>query len=141
MVPETSWSAAKGTRYAGIATATSPVVASNASRSCGTITATTPPPNGPRKPPMYSGSVLVRTHESAPRHGAGLDDRGRRLAVGGEAIDDLLEVLDRAHVELHVEAVLAGHAVALDDLGSVLRDLRDGRNLARRGPHAQHGGE
>src|SRR5689334_8555852 len=37
--------------------ATVAVLASNASRSCGTSTATTPPPNGPRKPPMYRGSV------------------------------------------------------------------------------------
>src|SRR3954470_17553896 len=37
--------------------ATPAVVASKASRSWGTSTATTPPPNGPRKPPMYSGSV------------------------------------------------------------------------------------
>ena len=32
--------------------ATPAVVASNASRNWGTSTATTPPPNGPRKPPM-----------------------------------------------------------------------------------------
>ena len=46
-----------------------------------------------------------------------------------------------AHVDLHVEAVLAGHAVALDDLGRGLRDLGDLRDLARRGAHADDRGE
>src|SRR3954463_7125031 len=61
--------------------------------------------------------------------------------MGREAVDDLLEVLDRADVELHVEAVLARHAVALDDLGRALGDLGDRGDLAWRGAHAQHGGE
>src|SRR3712207_2385389 len=41
------------------------------------------------------------------RDGRGLDDRGRRLAVDGEPVYDLLEMLDVAHVELHEVAVLA----------------------------------
>ena len=41
--------------------------------------------------------------------------------MGGEAVDDLLEVLDVAHVGEHDVAVVAGDAAALDDLGRVLR--------------------
>ena len=44
-------------------------------------------------------------------------------------------------MELHVEAVLAGHAVALDDLGRRARDVGDGGDLPRRRAHPQHGGE
>src|SRR5918996_6380140 len=70
--------------------------------------------------------------EPPPWHRGRLDDRGRRLAVRDEAVDDLLEVLDRADVRLHEEAVLAGDAVALDDLGRVAREVGDRAQLARR---------
>ena len=58
------------------------------------------------------------------------------LAVDGELVDHLLEVLDVAHVRLHEVAVLAGDAVALDDLGRPLGQLGDLAQLARRGADA-----
>src|SRR5919198_335881 len=78
---------------------------------------------------------------SAPRDGGGLDDRRRRLAEHHEAVDDLLEVLDVAHRRLHEEAVLAGDAMALDDLGRLARELGDLGDLARRRADADHHGE
>ena len=45
----------------------------------------------------------------------------------------LLEVLDVAHVGRHDVAVVAGDAVALDDLGRVAREVRDLGQLPRRG--------
>ena len=48
----------------------------------------------------------------------------RRLPVGREPVDQLLEVLDVAHEGGHDVAVVAGHAVALDDLGAVARERR-----------------
>src|SRR4051812_24854307 len=70
-----------------------------------------------------------------------LDDRRRRLAERREAVDELLEVPDVAHVRLEEEAVLAGDAVALDDLRRGLRDLGDLRELARRRPDADDRGQ
>ena len=64
--------------------------------------------------PQASGP---RTARAAAGHRRGLDDRGRRLAEEHEAVDQLLEVPDVAHVEPHHEAVLAGDAMALGHLG------------------------
>ena len=58
-------------------------------------------------------------------HRRGVDDRGRGLAVEQEPVEDRRELLDRAEVELDVEAVLAGDAQAL-------LDLRGSRRRARR---------
>ena len=55
--------------------------------------------------------------QRAPRDRRRLHDRRRRPAVGQELVDDRLEVVDRAEVQLDREAVLAGDAMALDDLG------------------------
>src|SRR5919109_5151666 len=79
--------------------------------------------------------------DPATRHRGRLDDRGRGLAVDHEAVDELLEVLDVAHGRLHEEAVFAGDAVALDDLGRVAGELGDLVDLARRRADADHGGE
>src|SRR4051812_23601916 len=64
---------------------------------------------------LVSALLGVRRH-AAQRHGRRLHDRRGRLAVGGEHVDDVLEVEDVADVRLQEEAVLAGDAVALDDL-------------------------
>ena len=63
-----------------MASATSPVVASKASRSCGKRTAIAPPPNGPRKPPTYRGKVA----EDSARRTAGRLGGARRAC--GEAL-------------------------------------------------------
>src|SRR3954454_6338597 len=73
---------------------------------------------------------------TAPRDRRGLDDRRRRLPVQREAVDDLLQVRDVAHVGGHHEAVLARDAAAVDDLLGALRQLGDLGQLARRGAHA-----
>src|SRR3954447_6421884 len=70
----------------------------------------------------------------ATRDGRLLHDRRGGLTVDRELVDDLLEVLDVAHVRLHEVAVLAGDAVALDDLGRALGELRHLAYLAWRGP-------
>src|SRR6476660_3062706 len=87
-VPEISWSSANGTRYAGTASAISVVVASNASRSSGISTASTAPPNGPRNPPTYSGSVRERCGGVGSGTGAGLggDRAGAEVELFGELV-------------------------------------------------------
>jgi hypothetical protein len=71
-----------------------------------------------------------------------VDDRRRRLPEQHEAVEHLFEVLDRAEVELEHEAVLAGDAVALDDLGRLLRQLGDLVQLpAHSGPDANERGD
>ena len=59
----------------------------------------------------------------------------------GEAVDDLLEMLRRSHVRSHDVAVLAGDAVAVDDLDRVLRGPPDVVQPARGRAHADHGAQ
>src|SRR4051794_4297536 len=66
---------------------------------------------------VFSGSNM------AARDGRLLHDRRGGLPVDRELVDDLLEVLDVAQPGLHEVAVLAGDAVALDDLGRALGEL------------------
>ena len=87
------------------------------------------------------GFLRTRERHAARRHRRGLHDRGRRLAVDREAVDDLLEVLDVADVGAHHVAVLPRHAVALDDLGRVAGDVGDLAQLARRRADADHDAE
>src|SRR3712207_7396768 len=47
------------------------------------------------------------------------------LAEHDEVVDDLLEVLDVAHVRGHHVAVVAGDPAAVDDLRRALRELGD----------------
>lgn len=64
--------------------------------------------------------------------GRGVDDRGRRLPIGEEAVEHSGKVVDRLEVEPDVEAVLAGDAVAFGNLWNLLRQRRDALELARR---------
>src|SRR5262245_14225800 len=82
-----------------------------------------------------NGPALDR--QPPPRHWRGLHDRRRRLPERGEGVDDLLEVLDVADVELHEEAVFASDPVALDDLWRSLRDVGHLGDLAGRRADAQ----
>jgi hypothetical protein len=50
-VPDTSWSAAKGTMYAVMAVATRSTVVSRPRATSGISATSIAPPNGPRKPP------------------------------------------------------------------------------------------
>src|SRR2546421_4629598 len=79
-----------------------------------------------------TAGLSLRERHPARRDRRGLDDRRRRLAEGEEPVDHLLEVPDVADVQLHEEAVLAGDAVTLDDLGALARHLRDLGELAPR---------
>jgi hypothetical protein len=54
-----------------------------------------------------------------------LNDRGRGEAVGREAVEDVLEGIDRPEMKAEQVAVLAGDAVALRDLGRLARNLWD----------------
>ena len=85
-------------------------------------------------------SARVLSHWGRPRerHGRGLDDRGGRLAVEDERVDQLLEVLDVADVDAHDEAVLAGDPQALDDLRRRAREVGDLGDHARRGADPDH---
>src|SRR5215212_11188208 len=76
--------------------------------------------------------------DGAARDRRRLHDRGGGLAVDDEAVDELLQVLDVAHRRLHEEAVLAGDAVALDDLGRRARQVGDLVDLARGRADADH---
>ena len=70
--------------------------------------------------------------------GRGLDDRRRRLAQDGEAVDDLLEVQHVADVGAHDVAVVARHPQALHDLGRLHRQLGDVAQQAGRRADADH---
>jgi hypothetical protein len=61
-----------------------------------------------------------------------LDDPGRGLSVGGEAVVDLFEVLHGTDVGSHDVTVLAGDAPALDDLHRALGKFADLAKLFRR---------
>src|SRR4051812_40503811 len=67
--------------------------------------------------------------DAAPRNRRGLDDRGRRLPEDDEAVDHFLEVGHIAHVGLHEVTVVAGHAVALDNLLGLAREVGHVREL------------
>src|SRR4051812_43991349 len=78
----------------------------------------------------------MRPRYRAPWDGRGLHDRAGRLAVRGEDVDDVLEVLDVADPRGHDVAVVAGDAVALGDLGGPAGELGDLGDLLRRRAHA-----
>src|SRR4051794_15860333 len=72
--------------------------------------------------------------DAAARDGRRLDDRRGGLTEDDEAVDDLLEVCHVAHVRLHEVTVVAGHAMALDHLRRLAREVGHVHQLARRGP-------
>src|SRR5689334_10975146 len=142
-----------------------PCGARKATPACGYLTTTVPPLVGiapasggvflsdPQPAKANTGRVNSRARrisapiligferQAAPGDGRGLHDRRGRLPERGEPVDELLEVRDVADVGLQEEAVLAGDAVALDDLGRRVRDLGDLGQLPRCGAHADHRGE
>ena len=71
----------------------------------------------------------------------GVDDRGRGLAVEQELVEHRRELLDRAEVELDVEAVLTGDPQAFFDLGDLRRQLGDLRQLTDGGLDADDRGQ
>src|SRR3954454_5761035 len=79
--------------------------------------------------------------DTAPRNRRRLHDRRGRLTEDDEAVDHLFQMSHVAHVRLHEVTVVAGHAVALDDLCRLAREPGDIRELPRRRPHADHGGQ
>src|SRR5207247_6347464 len=74
--------------------------------------------------------VLALERRVAPRDGGGVDQGGRRLAVGEEAVEQRVELVDRMQVNLEEETVLARDAMALAYLRDFQRQLRDPRQLA-----------
>src|SRR6266498_1842691 len=66
----------------------------------------------------------------APGDWRGVDQRCGRLAVGEEAVEQAAELVDRAQMDLEEEAVLAGDAMTLADLGDLGGKLGDPRQLA-----------
>src|SRR4051794_24571448 len=62
-----------------------------------------------------------------------MHDRRRRPAGEREAVEDLLEVVHQAQMEPEQVAVLAGDAVAENDLRRLAGDLGDAVQLARDG--------
>src|SRR5215210_4788887 len=95
---------------------------------------------GPVRTPERPAPSLTQ-RQAASRDRRRLDDRGRRLAEDGEAVDDLLEVHDVAHVRGHDVAVVAGHPAALHHLGRLHGELGDVLKLARRRPDPDHDAE
>jgi hypothetical protein len=47
------------------------------------------------------------------------------VTAWGEQVEDRFELVDRPQVHREVEAVVAGHSGAFDDLGNFLGDLGD----------------
>jgi hypothetical protein len=81
---------------------------------------------------MATGPASGSTTGSGRRGtGGGVDDRGGRAAERREVVQDRLELLDRAEVQLQEVAVLAGDPVALGDLGQLAGDLGDQLEVAR----------
>ena len=74
---------------------------------------------------MKFGSDLYRP----AFYGGGEDDGGGCYAVGGEFVDDLLEVFDGGDGDLHYEAVAAGAAVAFEHFARALGDIFFGIGL------------
>src|SRR3954453_5796228 len=79
---------------------------------------------------------LPADRDSAPWDGRRLDDRRRRLTQDDEAVDDLFEMRHVPYVRLHEITVVAGHAVALDDLVGLARELGHVGELTGRRPNA-----
>ena len=68
-------------------------------------------------------------------------ERADRLAVQQEPVQHRLQRVDRRHVHLEQEAVLAGDPVALADLRGTGGQLGDPGQLARAGPDPDPGGQ
>jgi predicted ATPase/class 3 adenylate cyclase len=75
---------------------------------------------------------IFRYRQRTPRDRRGVDQRGGRAPVGREAIEQRLEIVHRADVELEKEAILAGDAMAFDHLRALAHELADLLELARR---------
>ena len=68
-------------------------------------------------------------------------ERGRRGAEGGEAVNDVLEVLDGDGADFEDEGVFAGAAIALNDLRHGVDALSEfGQDVAN-DAHANEGGD
>lgn len=80
--------------------------------------------------------VGVRQWERAVGDGGGDDDGGDGLAVEQEAVEDVLELFDGGCVDLDEEAVFAGDAVALADLGQGSGEFGELGQLSGGGPDA-----
>ena len=74
-------------------------------------------------------SAFFRKRRRAKGNRRGLDDRGGRRSVRKEGIQEAIELVDGRYVDLQDKAVLAGHPVALHDLGDLARKLGDLRQL------------
>jgi hypothetical protein len=79
-------------------------------------------------------SVVARLPVAVERRVAAWDRRridqgGRRLPVGEEAVEDRAELVNRAQVHLEEEAILTRDPVALAHLANFLRELRNPRQL------------
>ena len=78
--------------------------------------------------------LVCADRRPAPRNRRRVDDRRGRQPVGREAVEHVLQVVDRAQMEPQQVAVLPGDPVALPHLGGLPRDLGNPLELARRGP-------
>ena len=80
--------------------------------------------------PGSTSAVVVSNRGVAAWDWGGVDDRGCCLAVGEKAVEQFTELVDRAQVELEVEAVFPGDAVALADLLDLGGEFGDSGQLA-----------
>jgi hypothetical protein len=78
-------------------------------------------PRRSRLPTIFLKDAALRVWQRriAARYRRGIDQRGRRLAVDKELVEQLAQLVDRAQMHLQEEAVLACDPVALANL----RDL------------------
>ena len=76
---------------------------------------------------------LVRDGRISMGDGGGVDDRGRRLTVRKEAVEDRGELLDGLKVHLEVVTVLAGDPMAFAHLRHLEGELGDSMQLPGRG--------
>src|SRR5205823_2876427 len=88
----------------------------------------------PRSGPL--GFLPDEIPPDRPRRFAPKYQRGRDGAETGNAIDDPLEIFRRRNEHLEHEAVVARHAMDLDDVGNLAEPLQAGLDVLMRGAQA-----
>ena len=85
-------------------------------------------------PPVGPG--FARQRQVACGNGRRLNQRGGRLSESKKFVQQIVEPLQRRHMRLHDETILAGDAMALDHLGRTLRQCSDLSQLTGHWAHA-----
>src|SRR6266478_4179331 len=88
-----------------------------------------------------SAAILAGQRQEAARDRRGLHQRRRRLPIGEERIEHAVQVVQALEIDLEDEAILAGNAIAFDDLRHRLSKLGDLGELPGHWPDTHEGGD